>query len=927
MPRQPEPITIPYFSTGLYTHRNPFFSPLRSVGVNVVTYHDAVIDGKNMELTSLLEWQRRPGFARFCAVKLGASEIPLEFYSIREPAGSVVSFVDTNQNFSTFTPTTLTSLLTKSTTDQGFIQQVGGITYYANGSDLIQWDGTTVTPWGIAAPTVAPTITSTGFGMFWQPNFTGTGRYTILDYNGNFQETTSLATTGSAVPLWNSTFLGLTTDNLTTWVNRGPYVGWANANAYILGTMIVDSNNNLEEVTTAGTSGGTNPAWATTIGGTTTDGGVTWTLRGLGFVNPVTPVGPKYPTTATSTGGGIAWSNPNNIKTPDGTGATVSFGSTGGASQNLNAIISSPSIPGGATIQGIKVEVSAKGAGYGLSGQIQLLKAGVPTGTIKGIPRTSFSGAYSTVVYGSSSDIWGTTLAPSDINSGAFGATMAVGNDIASLANVDFIRITIYYTGASGSTLGTGQISAYAGYYYAACYHETSGHVSTASPLTANTGTIIGQFSNTLAVPASPASNCDQVQFYRTYDGGGLLYLMGSVPNPGSGTVTFVDNFIPDANLTTTVLAPLNHLNDPPPQGTVMAYWQGRIFMAVGNKVYFNAGPDCTNGVPEEAWPPANVFQYPGPVVDLRATSQGLTVWGADFVKMVLGGPQTLSFYPYDLMSNFGISSPTALSQDGDTIWAFTSQEQAYMLNDTGKTDEGNYIADQIQDFDPTASYVTMHRDGQDQGVYFADGSANIYRLSLTVGSWSTVAQVVGGVGALRSIETSVGQYTLMAGRTTGGGYLLGRSLTTWQDDGQNYPDCYAVIGSITLAAPGAQCPPLHHVIGYFDAVGTLGPMIVNNQYVPGTTGGSSQPTLYILPNEVAASPGIGFILVPTINPEPPEGQTFPSATIQALDWAVNSVDSTLLSQFMHHVQVKFAFAPENAPNTIKALTLKTYPD
>jgi len=125
---------------------------------------------------------------------------------------------------------------------------------------------------------------------------------------------------------------------------------------------------------------------------------------------------------------------------------------------------------------------------------------------------------------------------------------------------------------------------------------------------------------------------------------------------------------------------------------------------------------------------------------------------------------------------------------------------------------------------------------------------------------------------------------------------------------------------------------PLHHIIGYFDAEGTLGPQIIKNsqgfwQYNPQSVGGPSFPNLQILPNENDASAGIGFINVPGVNMEPPVGQTSVSSTIMALDWPINSIDATQMSMYMHHLQVKISFAPENAASTIKSLTLKPFAD
>ncbi len=63
-----------------------------------------------------------------------------------------------------------------------------------------------------------------------------------------------------------------------------PGVAWAADTAFAVGQFITDANSNLQQVQTAGTTGGTQPAaWNTTYGGVTTDGGVPWINIGLAW--------------------------------------------------------------------------------------------------------------------------------------------------------------------------------------------------------------------------------------------------------------------------------------------------------------------------------------------------------------------------------------------------------------------------------------------------------------------------------------------------------------------------------------------------------------------------------------------------------------------------------------------------------------------
>jgi hypothetical protein len=612
-----QPLVISRFLTGLLTRRNPLVSPFRAIGINVVEFHDALIGGLNVEVSDIYTLQRRPGFSRFCSQAFGVSEFPLQFDSYRDLNGNVYPLVDTNQHFSKFSTSSITSLITKTTTAQGFSQGVGNTLYYANGVDLKKLTSglATVSNWGIVAPAAAPT-----------------------------------------------------------------------------------------------------------------------------------------------------------------------------------------------------------------------------------------------------------------------------------------------YTYSAGS------LSPTAGYRYVSVYRNSStGHSSTASPISAFTGPQTSIEVN-LSGTGSADTQVDKIDIYRIKDGGAVYYFLVEIANPGNVVWTYTDN-LPDSSLNTSIIAPgvgagsIPLVNNPPQAGgTILAFWQGRIWMANGKYVYFNAGPDALNGVPEECWPPANVFTFAGKVTGLAPTSVGMLVFTSDVLYIILGGPTTLSFYSQTLLSNFGISSPNCLDQDGDQVFIYTTGRQFFAMNTLDKSEEGQRIGDLLANtFNPATSYLTMHRNGMDSAVYMSDGSTNMLRYSLNSKNWSTTYQVTGGAGPVSGIETSVGTYTVCAGRTTGGGYILGRSLTTFADDGASYAS-NATIGSITLSQPGQPLIPLWYVLGYFANVG-------------------STPNMSVLFNEIFTTSSEPFVLLPESINEPPLGAD-PSTSLIALRFPTN-MNSVGKSQLVHHVQIKVDFGIDTVKNECLTLALK----
>jgi hypothetical protein len=765
------PTLIQYSRTGLYTRRSAQFAPLRVIGLQVQVMTDALIDGQDMELLDTYQLQRRPGFVKICTQQLNPGEIINQFYGHRNSAGTIFPLFDSNQHVATFNSSRITSIWTKSSTNQAFTQMVQDQLYLcngtANGQKRYDTIGGTLHGLGLPAPAAAlmvPAPTAVN-ATFWQPgvaySFNGTHGAILFDSNGNIQEArVNGGASGSTPPNWATSFGTSTVEGGQTWLNLGSPGNWAPSTAGTsltaqVGGVIIDSNGNIQQRLTNGTSSASAPSWATTPGSNTTDGTITWVCK-----------------------------------------------------SNLG-------------------------------------------------PLSVFSGYQYMYVY--------STQAPT----------------------------------VSG------------GYY----------HRSDGSPVTITTGPVFGTYAPVLSGAYSTSTDVGSVDIYRTRDGGSSFDYAGSVPNNTlGGTWNFTDS-IKDAALNASLIIPLGTalLSDPPPGQTgthspsgdaisFITYWQGR-FWAISNnpgggcKVYFTSGPDVDNGDSFACWPPANVFTFPGQGIALIPTSVGLLVWLNDALKIIAGGPQTLSYFDTDLLDNFGISSPNCVAKDGDTVTALLTSGQVFTLNVSSKTEISAFIADIVQTFPENSSYLAYHRNGLDNGLFLGDGSTNVLRYGLNVNSWSPIYKPVGGIKALNSIETSVGNYTLCAGRATAAGWILGRAPGVVQDDGANYSACFATIGNIVLSQPLEPLVPVFYVAGYFAAGGSI-------------------PTVSILPNEITGSTGPGFVTLPDVQDEPSLGMTA-STTLMAKQWDVKCMPNMRNSWLMHHLQVKISFPAENFASTIYGIALQ----
>lgn len=167
--------------------------------------------------------------------------------------------------------------------------------------------------------------------------------------------------------------------------------------------------------------------------------------------------GPCYITAAINTdnGGGPAWTDLINVGSDDSSYTYIIPGGGAGpvTSDYLDAHTDGLlAIPGGATIDGIVVEIGRfqTDEGYGSTDvsddTIQLLKAGAPVGDNKSTG-ANWPTSEATATYGGAADLWGTTWTAAEINDIDFGVRVAVlWNDYGNYALIDFIRITVYYT-------------------------------------------------------------------------------------------------------------------------------------------------------------------------------------------------------------------------------------------------------------------------------------------------------------------------------------------------------------------------------------------------------------------------------------------------------------------------------------------------
>jgi hypothetical protein len=166
----------------------------------------------------------------------------------------------------------------------------------------------------------------------------------------------------------------------------------------------------------------------------------------------------RQPTTAVndSSYGTTAWTNPTGgITSGDSSFAEIVSPDVAGStnSQYLKLSNFGFTIPAGATITGVKATFTIQTnsiAGTAGRSSVQIVKGGIATGTAKG--NAGWYSSDTTDTTGNSSDLWGTTLTPADVNASDFGVAIAANaqyddfGGFATYADIDGVTLDVYYT-------------------------------------------------------------------------------------------------------------------------------------------------------------------------------------------------------------------------------------------------------------------------------------------------------------------------------------------------------------------------------------------------------------------------------------------------------------------------------------------------
>lgn len=445
-----------------------------------------------------------------------------------------------------------------------------------------------------------------------------------------------------------------------------------------------------------------------------------------------------------------SWTNPNNIKVQDGAVATA----TATTSQSSELRGTNFGLAPTGVIAGIKVEIKLSTS----SGTPTINPILVKNSTAYGARKiaTVTNSSLNFITFGGPTDLWNGVWSVADITSANFGVQWYVLAAAGSpTVSVDFVRITVYATvppptiaiAGTGITLLSGTV------YTLAFQNSVTGHVSSFTPFSVNTGPLTNQGIALSALAVSADSQVDSKLILRPADGADTttLYLVASIPN---ATTTYSDT-MPDTTLLTQPIFQQTNQdgslhgianNNRPPLINFPIKHKGRIYGSIQSTLYYSKNLDevitSTGTITskwEEAWPATNQQD----VSEAAETIQGLlsdgeTLWIATerSIRRLIGDSPSnfqkpeIQFNEAGLLNQDSWKIVFSEGQPVGSMW-ITPDFRVMWSDFNSYQDIGTPIQDVLNSINP-AAVATIH------AAFVSKGPAEYYMLYLPIAANTT---------------------------------------------------------------------------------------------------------------------------------------------------------------------------------------------
>lgn len=317
------------------------------------------------------------------------------------------------------------------------------------------------------------------------------------------------------------------------------------------------------------------------------------------------------------------------------------------------------------------------------------------------------------------------------------------------------------------------------------------GQISNATPVTGN----FTDRDYTIAGVTTTDPQVTHVHVYRTTDGGAEFFELPNSPVAYSGSWNLLDS-ADDVQLLTNTASLVNQ-NAPPPPGSGVVFFAGRIWVFNGDTVYFSNFEEQVEGVEEESFDTRNAYPFGAEVTALAVVQRALLVFTASNIFRVRGDTVD-TFIRESFIGRRGVQSMNHVAANGTRSVAWLDTSNTVFASDgLGVYDVGRPIRRDFTPFVPTGYSCAFHAN-REQNWLIVMSSSIRWVFDLDNGIWM-VPWTVGGT-AIYSGETAQGVFTLMMAVQNGVNDYRIRTLSTSFTDAGSQFSAYVMTNGIPLA-------------------------------------------------------------------------------------------------------------------------------